>query len=39
LSGAPGLPYVPRRLCFLEDLDAREYVESDRLDLDDLSRR
>lgn len=32
-------PDLPWRLCFLEDLDAREYVESDRLDLDDLSRR
>lgn len=32
-------PDTPWRLCFLEDLNAREYVESDRLDLDDLSRR
>jgi hypothetical protein len=30
---------LPWRLCFLEDIDAREYVESDRLDLDDLSQR
>ena len=27
----------PWRLCHLEDLNAREYVDSDRLDLDDLS--
>jgi hypothetical protein len=32
-------PDLPWLLCFLEDLDAREYVESDRLDLDDLSQR
>lgn len=32
-------PDLPWRLCFLEDIDAREYVESDRLDLDDLSHR
>lgn len=30
---------LPWRLCFLEDIHAREYVESDRLDLDDLSQR
>lgn len=32
-------PNQPWRLCFLEDLNAQEYVESDRLDLDDLSQR
>lgn len=28
---------MPWRLCFLQDIDAREYLESDRLDLDDIS--
>jgi hypothetical protein len=32
-------PNLPWRLCFLEDIDARDYVESDRLELDDLSQR
>jgi hypothetical protein len=30
-------PDLPWRLCFLEDISANEYVESDRLDLDHLS--
>ncbi|MGX9966102.1 hypothetical protein ACVFYP_22445 [Roseomonas sp. F4] len=28
---------LPYRLCFLEDVDARSYIESDRIDLDSLS--